>query len=459
MILLQYPSIREICVSGVISPSVIYLKNIVIKLSDDGVIVEISHENKDSFCNYIKVNGKYISFDEKVLALPSYSTLHTHIYQYFLLPYCIGKDLRSCLNEVVFNYENILDDELSYFSAILSIDSLVRKGITVIFDLHCKNGVKGSLRALNEIPILVNIAISPFDEYERLDANEIVHRLDDIYEIIHKQNVSNTIRHMQLGLMSVIPLIKYLSYSKVRSKINLISERWGIHTHANEEFKLQERLQSNLGLDEISLIVKNIELNSKSIIAHLIHTSDISIYNKLKRAGVNIAITPVSNLFLRDGIHDNSIYKYPHLAFGIDGFVSDKIGDIMENIRVFWHIHNQISNNFNYSLYDFWRQHHETTKRLVYNTFRLHTNEIRQGFLANIVLYRLDIGLDETFYKLNPNKWLLYNIDTSKILAVMSMGKLVYINSSSYSTIINKGYDSLVRKAWNKVIEILGQSP
>ncbi|MCD6429061.1 MAG: amidohydrolase family protein [Desulfurococcales archaeon] len=259
-------------------------------------------------------NGKITSLtsyrddvsEEFTIVSHGLASLHTHLGLYPIRSTLyFSTSLDSWVTKYAWPWERLLRTELnlSYYSALLALDELVRSGVTAVADMHFNEEVVA--RAIERVGIRGDLSTAlmnrgVFDSFEEA----IEENLRLVRALKGKSN-------MNVRLGPCTP--RLLTPSQVKYVIKLAAELGvGIHMHVGEVPEDAEYLQKSFGLS-MSEFLNYTKLGMvDSIVAHGIWLFDG--LEALKRKPVVIAHSPRSNILLGSGL--TSLRKV--IAEGVD---------------------------------------------------------------------------------------------------------------------------------------------
>ncbi len=252
-------------------------------------------------CLVIK-NGKIASLtsyrgdisEEFTIVTHGLASLHTHLGLYPIRSTLyFGMNLDSWVTKFVWPWERLLREEpdLSYYSALLALDELVRSGITAVADMHFNEEVVA--KAIERVGIRGDLSTAlmnrgVFESFEEA----VEENLRLVRSLRNRSSIG-----VRLGPCTP----RLLTPSQVKYVIELAAELGvGIHMHVGEVPEDAEYLQKNFGLS-MGEFLNYIKLGMvDSIVAHGIWLFDG--LEALKRKPVVIAHSPRSNILLGSGL-------------------------------------------------------------------------------------------------------------------------------------------------------------
>lgn len=256
------------------------------------------------FNTYIP-NG-YIVFDEKIievgemknykeeyneeidgkgmLLMPTFVNGHSHIYSTFSRGMKVPfnpKSFKEILTQLWWKLDRNLDNEMTYYSGIVSGYHYLRHGVTTIIDHHASGEIKGSLASLDKALSTYHLRrVLCFETSDRFDIKECI-----------SENLTNI--KTNKGLFGM-----HASFTLSDESLQEISKVLGnspIHIHVAESKYDQDHAIETFGkrvihrLNQFHLLTKN------SIITHGLYLSDDEL-DLIKEKEAVIALNVSSNM-------------------------------------------------------------------------------------------------------------------------------------------------------------------
>ena len=319
----------------------------------DETIKKVGSMNDYKNNNYQEIDGK------TMLLLPNFVNGHSHIYSMFArgmnVPYN-PNSFKEILEQLWWKLDRNLDNEMTYYSGIVSAKYYLKHGVTTIIDHHASGEILGSLYQLNNALDKYKIKnILCFETSDRFNVDECIE--ENLYNISKNNGM--------FGLHAAFTLSDN-TLTKVRSHL----DNKPIHIHVAESIEDQEHSLEHYNkrvinrLNDFNLITKN------SIITHGLYLSDEELdiikekeavialnvssnmnnsvglpnYNKMKEKGIKVIIG-------NDGINQQMAKEYVNLFFSQHHFdkTPTKFGysDLLEIIN---NTYNYTSNLLNKKL-------------------------------------------------------------------------------------------------------------
>lgn len=270
------------------------------------------------------IQGNYQEIDgEGMLLMPTFVNGHSHIYSTFArgmnAPYN-PSSFKEILEQLWWKLDRNLDNEMTYYSAIVSGHEYVRHGVTTIIDHHASGEIKGSLEALARGLHTYRIKnILCFETSDRFDINDCI-----------SENIDNIKKRNGLFGLHAAFTLSDETLNNVSKQLN----NTPIHIHVAESIEDQEHSLSNYGVRVINRLHSFNLIHKNSIITHGLYLSDEELdiikekdavialnvssnmnnavglpnYQKMKRKGIKVIIG-------NDGINQQMTTEYINLFF------------------------------------------------------------------------------------------------------------------------------------------------
>lgn len=392
----------------------ILLKNITLNNEKKDILIENNFFLKIS--DQIKTTvDKTIDCTNKVIQ-PAFYNTHTHAAMSLLRGLGDDKELFSWLSEDIWPIEAKLTDKDVYIGTKFAILEMIKSGTVFFNDMYFSQAA--IMEAINEMGIRGAVSIVEFDMFNKSDTEKKKKATMDFLKLDNpcKDRIIKTISCHSIYTVSE----ELLSFaSKIAKENNMY-----LHIHASETKKEVDDCIKKYGISPIEKLEKLDLLTSKTILAHCVHLSDkdIEIINK---HNVKIAHCPISNLKLNSGkmALQKMLDKGCFITLGTDGSSSNNSLSMIDEMKI--------------AALSAKDQDNSPTAGKSEDIFKIATNngakafninagEIREGMLADFVLYDLNN------YHLQPNYNIISNIvysaDNSAITDVFCNGKHIMKN-------------------------------
>lgn len=269
-----------------------------------------------------------------MLAMPGFVDSHTHLYQTFLKGPMDDYPITEWLVRL-FTFEEMMDDECSYWAYLLGCLSALRFGTTTVNDMGNWSSSGPAIQAIKDSGIRATYGISTTDIAENevtpiVSVEEALARSEHIYKAVHGQNG---------GLMraSVAPAgLPACSKAMVQALKAFADERGLVfHTHLGEGKKETIDVMNMYGLrGEGEALYEFGILGPHTLLAHSIWLEDFEL-DLIKERGATPVHCPNTNMKISDGIAKVALMnqKGVNVAFGCDGEASSSTRDMIREGR------------------------------------------------------------------------------------------------------------------------------
>lgn len=238
------------------------------------------------------INDNYHLIDGKDhLVCPGLINSHTHIYSTFARGMSVPfnpQNFQEILDQLWWKLDRNLDNEMTYYSGIVSAVDHVKNGITTMIDHHASGvDIKGSLKALkkavcDEVGLR---GVFAFETSDRFNIDEAI--LENVS--FYNENQSHLTRGL-FGLHASMSLSEE-TLKKVKKQIGNMP----IHIHVAESVMDEADCQNKYQEKIIKRLERHGLLNKGSIIAHGIYIDDEEM-EIIKAHDCTIAVNFSSNM-------------------------------------------------------------------------------------------------------------------------------------------------------------------
>jgi len=253
------------------------------------------------------------------LVTPSLVVGHTHIYSTFarglILPFS-ATNFQEILDQMWWKLDRKLDNEMNYYSGIVSATDFMKNGVTTLIDHHASGvDIEGSLNQLKQA--VTNDAglrgIFCFETSDRFDVDACLKENLSFIE----DNHSNEARGL-FGLHASLSLSE-----DTLTKISKVIKNNPIHIHVAESIMDQEDSLSQYNERVIERLDRHGLLNENSIITHALYISDEEL-DIIKKRKCVIALNATSNMNNSVGLPDYKRFREKGIPviIGNDGIAS-----------------------------------------------------------------------------------------------------------------------------------------
>jgi cytosine/adenosine deaminase-related metal-dependent hydrolase len=374
------------------------------------------------------INKNYEIIDGKdQLVMPGLVAGHTHIYSTFsrglMMPFH-PKNFQEILDQLWWRLDSYLDNEMTYYSGIVSAIDFVKSGVTTVIDHHASGvDIRGSLEALKKSVCQV-VGLRGAFCFEVSDRFNVDDAIAENVDFIEKQQTNKT--RGLFGLHASMSLSE-----ETLIKVKKVLKHTPIHIHVAESELDQEDCLNKYNERIIERLARHQLLNKNSIIAHSIYVNDEEL-ELLKKNDCVIAINFTSNM--NNGVGLPNIHRF--IKHGIPVIIgNDSISFSMayEYMNVYYtnHLVDQTPNQF--TLNDL-KKIIEDTYQYASHTFQTKIGKLEKDFVADFMLcpYIAPTPIHENnifahiffglFHRLTPKhvwingKEIIKNYETSEVL-------------------------------------------
>jgi len=382
-------------------------------IEDGAVLIEngkISKVGKRE--ELIKKDIRFFDVGGRIM-LPGFLNPHHHLYSSFapgLSPVGETGSFVKILENLWWKLDLALDEESTYYSALMGIIDSIKHGTTMLFDHHASmNYVRGSLSSIEKAFDLAGIkGMLCFETSNRRGEKQAEKHIEENISFFEKHRGSFCLQGM-MGLHANFTLDEVLL-----EKIQKIKPGdMPVHIHCGEDkadfdYCIERGYEGPVDrLNSFNL------LDSKSILAHAIHLGerDFELINKLDPV---IVTNPESNANNRVGTMNRKAFK--NYIAGTDGMS----GDMVKTLRTL------------YLLGEGEESFEELSRAFFSNRVRVQkkyfpgTGSFEEGSQADIAV--LDYVPLSPIDKSNITGHLIFGAEGGKVYATISAGKMLYVD-------------------------------
>lgn len=345
-------------------------------------IQEIGSINRES---EFKIKGNFA-------ALPSFVNAHTHAAMTLFRGYCDDMALQEWLEQKIWPAEAKLTEEDVYNGAKLACIEMIKSGTTFFNDMYWH--FHGTARAVEETGI--RSAISPvlIDLFNEEKRKNCIKEAEKLFE--ESKKYGERIKYV-LGPHAVYSVSEELLKwcREFADKNNLL-----LHIHASETKKEVDDCIAKNGLRPVEYLDKIGFLGKNVILAHSVWLNSKEI-KLIKKNNASVVYNPTSNMKLSSGVFNYAAMKKQriNIALGTDGCASNNNLDILEEMK-FGALLQKISMKNPISAKEIF----DSATINGAKAFNLKSGEIKEGFLADLIL------IDLKHHHLNPHHDLISNV-------------------------------------------------
>ncbi len=379
----------------------------------------------------------------KMLALPGFVNCHTHSAMTMMRSYADDLPLMKWLEEKIWPFEALMEDDDIYWAALLCCLEMIRSGTTTFADMYFhmnsvaeaveQSGIRADLsRGL--------IGVGPEADSALIESRDFVARW-------HRQ--ANDRIRIRLG-----PHAPYTCPPDYLKRIiNLAKELdVGIHIHLSETQTEIKDIYDQYSMSPIELMNKIGLFELPVIAAHCVHVDEKDI-DILAKKNVGVAHNPESNMKLASGIApiNNMLKAGVKIGLGTDGPASNNNLDLLEEMRTAALLH-KVSTGDPLVLPSFQALQMATSGGAAALGMAGEIGLLKKGYKADIILLNIE---KPHFYP--RNDWIsniVYAAQSSDVetviidgRVVMEKGRVLTINEEEVYRQVQIRAEKLIEKA------------
>lgn len=251
-----------------------------------------------------KIKAKNITDGNNGMLIPGLVLGHTHIYSAFArgmsLPFDPSNFL-ELLRQLWWKMDAALDNDMTYYSALVSSMGYVKSGVTTVIDHHASGReIRGSLKRLKRAVVEETglRGVFCFETSDRFDVDRCIRENIDFRSECVKEKCGSL-----FGLHASMTLS-----DATLDKVKQVIGGQPIHIHVAESAMDEDDSRNKYNLSVIERLDRFGLLNENSLIVHGIYLSDTEMDILLKR-GCYIALNALSNLNNGVGLPDYRAMK------------------------------------------------------------------------------------------------------------------------------------------------------
>jgi len=285
---------------------------------DQYVIFDESILEVGNMSEFIDENYEIIDCKDH-LVLPSFVVGHTHIYSTFARGMSVPfhpTNFQEILDQLWWKMDRHLDNEMNYYSGIVSATDFMKNGVTSVIDHHASGkDIKGSLEMLKKA-VTKDAGLRGLFCFETSDRFDVDACIKENLSFI-ENNHSNVAR----GLFGMHASLS-LSEETLR-KISKVIKNHPIHIHVAESLMDQEDSLKKYNERVIERLDRHGLLNEDSIITHALYVNDEEL-DIIKKRKCVIALNVNSNMNNSVGLPEYIRFKEKGIPviIGNDGISS-----------------------------------------------------------------------------------------------------------------------------------------
>lgn len=279
----------------------------------DETILEVGNMNdfKDDNYEIIDCTDHFV--------LPSLVVGHTHIYSTFARGMSVPfnpTNFQEILDQLWWKMDRNLDNEMNYYSGIVSATDFMKNGVTTLIDHHASGvDIEGSLETLKKA-VTKDAGLRGLFCFETSDRFDVEACLKENLTFI-EDNYSNDARGL-FGLHASLSLSE-----ETLNKISKVIKNNPIHIHVAESKMDQEDSLKKYNERVIERLDRHGLLTPNSIITHALYVSDKEL-DIIKERKCVVALNVTSNMNNSVGLPDYKRFKAKGIPviIGNDGIAS-----------------------------------------------------------------------------------------------------------------------------------------
>jgi len=361
---------------------VILIKNVFVNGKRQDILIEGNKIKKIGEVKKEEIENAEIIDGKNKIAIPGLINTHTHIPMTLFRGVADDLPLMEWLNNYIWPMEAKLNEEIVYWGTLLGCIEMIRSGTTTFNDMYFF--LEGIAKAVDESGMRAVLAYGMIDLF---DEERRERELKNAEKYINYINSLNNSRIMPaLG-----PHAPYTCSKELLMEVNNLAKKYNvpIHIHLNETLDEIKMVKEKTGMEPF------IYLNSfgffddvRAIAAHCVHLTDEEI-KIMKQKNINVSHNPISNLKLASGVAPipKLLAEGINVTLGTDGCGSNNNLNLFEEIKVSAILHKGV--NLNPTVVKAEEAFNFATKNGA-KALNIKAGEIREGYLADIVLINLD---------------------------------------------------------------------
>jgi len=408
----------------------------------DGKILEVGEMSQFKDQDYEIIDGK------DFLTMPSLVSAHTHIYSTFARGMSVHfdpKNFQDILDQLWWKLDRRLDNQMTYYSGIVSAVDFMKNGVTTIIDHHASGvDITYSLESLKKA--LVNDAglrgAFAFEVSDRFPIEESIEE----NRIFYEENQTKNARGL-FGLHAGMSLSED-TLVQVKKAVGTAP----IHIHVAESELDEEDSLKKYGERIINRLNRHGLINPGSIIAHAIYVDDDEL-KILKENNASIVVNFSSNMNNSVGIPNlNKFRKHGiQVIIGNDGISSSMT---TEYLALYYATHLLDQKPQLFGLNEL-KQMIEDTYQYANDLFKIKVGRIKKGYDADLLMIpyieptpmNQDNAFGHLFFGLF-NSFKPTNVFVNGLYVVEN-----YMVNPYLTTLYKEAKDE-AKKLWNKINEV-----
>ncbi len=408
----------------------------------DGKILEVGDMKDFIDQDYELIDGK------DFLTMPSLVSAHTHIYSTFARGMSVffdPKNFQDILDQLWWKLDRQLDNQMIYYSGIVSAVDSMKNGVTTIIDHHASGiDITYSLESLKKA--VVNDAglraAFAFEVSDRFPVEEAIEE----NRIFYEENQTKKARGL-FGLHAGMSISED-TLKKVKKSLGDAP----IHIHVAESEMDEEDSLNKYGERIINRLNRHGLLNPGSIIAHAIYVDDDEL-RILKEKNAVIVVNFSSNMNNSVGIPNLQKFRKHgvKVIIGNDGISSSMTS---EYLALYYATHLLDQNPKPFGLNEL-KQMIDDTYQYANNLFKIKIGRIKKGYDADLLMIPYieptPISNDNAFGHLFFG---LFNSFKPTNVFVNGLYVVENYQENPYLTTLYKEAKDEAKKLWDRINEV-----
>jgi len=311
------------------------------------------------------------------LLIPSFVTMHTHVYSTFArglsLPFK-PDDFLDILKQMWWKIDAHLTRDMIYHSAIVSAAEHALHGVTTMFDHHASKNTEGSLDMLKK-GIVDTVGLRGAFCFETSDRFNVDECIDENLHGIKTFN--DTSSQAYFGLHASLTLS-----DDTLGKVASVFDENPIHIHVAESEMDQTDAKVKSGMRAVERLEKHGLIRPGSLIVHGLYLDDVEL-DILKKRDAVVVLNPSSNMNNGVGLPLGTILKRKgiRMVLGNDG-LSPSVADGFKTLHEAMHLKDKSPNHFNL---DDIQNMIKTSYTVTNEAFSINTGKISEGYEADLL--------------------------------------------------------------------------
>ena len=364
------------------------------------------------------------------LVLPAFYNAHCHSSMTLFRGYGDDLPLDKWLNTRIFPAEDKLTDTAVYLGSMLAIAEMIRCGIVSFSDMYMFMDSVG--RAVKDCGVKANLSRSVVSFDENLDMNSDF-RMKESKELVQKW-------HGACDGKIKVDMSLHAEYTNVQRCVEYVARYakdngLGMQIHLSETEKEHMECIERRGVTPAKFFCDCGAFDVPTSAAHCVHVSDEDI-ELMAESNVTVVHNPVSNLKLGSGImpYDKMKKAGINIALGTDGAASNNQLDILRELQFASLIHKGVNRQADITL----------AKDMIYcatragalSQGRFDCGRVEPGYAADLIMIDMNTLHNIPSYSFESS--VCYSVKSSDVLFTMCDGCILYENGTYTSIDIEK---------------------